>query len=91
VKVHVLKPVTSKPGNSEVYVVAECFKTPDDQTLSMLKSHIGLQQFFSHFAKLVLMHIAVILTFCTLCILCKIQFYSFYSKLITDRTVYLIH
>jgi len=42
VKVHVLKPVTSKPGNSEVYIVAECFKTLDDQLLSVLKSHIGL-------------------------------------------------
>jgi len=41
-KVHVFKPVTSKPGNSEVYIVAENFKTLDDQCLSVLKSHIGL-------------------------------------------------
>ena len=40
-KVHVFKPVTSKPGNSEVYIIAECFKTLDDQLLSVLKSHIG--------------------------------------------------
>ena len=42
VKVHVFKPVTSKPGNSEVYIVAECFKTLGDQWLSVIKSHIGL-------------------------------------------------
>jgi len=42
VKVHVFKPVTSKPGNSEVYIVAKNFKTLDDQWLSVLKSHIGL-------------------------------------------------
>jgi len=41
VKVHVLKPTTSKPGNSEVYVVAECFKSLDEQWLSVLNSHIG--------------------------------------------------
>ena len=45
-KVHVLKPVTSKPGNSEVYVVAECFKTLDGQRLSVLKSRVGLSLLF---------------------------------------------
>jgi len=38
----VFKPLTSKPGNSEVYVVAECYKTLDDQLLAVLKSHVGL-------------------------------------------------
>jgi len=41
-KVHVFKPVTSKPGNSEVYIIAECFETITDELLSVLKSHIGV-------------------------------------------------
>jgi len=50
VQVHVFKPVTSKPGNSEVYVVAECFKTLDNELLSVLKRHIGLGSIFCNIA-----------------------------------------
>ena len=42
-QVSVFKPATSKPGNSEVYVVAEHFEAVDPNILAVLKSLIGNQ------------------------------------------------
>ena len=40
----VLKPVTSKPGNSELYIVAQGFKGLPDVFLQALLTHIGKWQ-----------------------------------------------
>lgn len=42
-QVHVLKPVTSKPGNSEVYVVALDFIGIKPDLLNQLKKSIGIK------------------------------------------------